>query len=45
MKKTMVLCILDGCGIAPKNPYNAFDNANTPTLDYIKENYPNNASK
>ena len=41
MKKTMVLCILDGCGIAPKDPYNAFDNAKTPTLDYIKENYPN----
>ena len=41
MKKTMVLCILDGCGIAPKNEYNAFDNAKTPTLDYIKENFPN----
>ena len=40
MKKTFVLCILDGCGIAPKGPYNAFDNANTPTLDYIRENYP-----
>lgn len=40
MKKTMVLCILDGCGIAPKNPYNAFDNAVTPTLDYIWDNYP-----
>ena len=39
MKKPLVLCILDGCGIAPKGPYNAFDNANTPTLDYIKENY------
>ena len=41
MKKPLVLCILDGCGIAPKGPYNAFDNANTPTLDYIKEKYPN----
>ena len=39
MKKPLVLCILDGCGIAPKGPYNAFDNANTPTLDYMKENY------
>ena len=39
MKKPLVLCILDGCGIAPKGPYNAFDNADTPTLDYIKENY------
>lgn len=40
MKKTTVLCILDGCGIAPKNKYNAFDNAITPTLDYLNENYP-----
>ena len=40
MKKPLILCILDGCGIAPKGPYNAFDNANTPTLDFIKENYP-----
>ena len=40
MKKTMLLCILDGCGIAPKSPTNAFDNAKTPTLDYLKENYP-----
>ena len=39
-KKTFVLCILDGCGIAPKSKYNAFDNASTPTLDYIKKNYP-----
>ena len=40
MKKTLLLCILDGCGIAPKGKYNAFDNANTPTLDYIRENFP-----
>ena len=40
MKKTFVLCILDGCGIAPKGPYNAFDNAKKETLDYIRENYP-----
>ncbi len=40
MKKTTLLCILDGCGIAPKGPYNAFDNAITPTLDYLMENYP-----
>ena len=40
MKKTFLLCILDGCGIAPKGPYNAFDNAKTPTLDYLMENYP-----
>ena len=40
MKKTMLLCILDGCGIAPKNKYNAFDNANKPTFNYLMENYP-----
>lgn len=40
MKKTMILCILDGCGIAPKNKYNAFENANKPTIDYLRENYP-----
>ena len=40
MKKPVVLCILDGCGIAPKNKYNAFENANTPTLDEIKNEYP-----
>ena len=40
MKKTMVLCILDGCGIAPKGPYNAFDNARTPMLDEISEKFP-----
>ena len=40
MKKTFLLCILDGCGIAPKGPYNAFDNAKKETLDYIRENYP-----
>jgi 2,3-bisphosphoglycerate-independent phosphoglycerate mutase len=38
-KKPVILCILDGCGIAPKNKYNAFDNANTPTLDYINNNF------
>ena len=40
MKKTFLLCILDGCGIAPKGKYNAFDNAKTPTLDMIREKYP-----
>ena len=40
MKKPLILCILDGCGIAPSSKTNAFDNAKTPTLDYIKENYP-----
>ena len=41
MKKTMVLCILDGCGIGTKYKYNAFDNANKPTFDYLMNNYPN----
>ena len=41
MKKPVILCILDGCGIAPKNKYNAFDNAKKPTYDYLKENFPN----
>ena len=41
MKKPVILCILDGCGIAPKNKYNAFDNAKKPTFDYLKENFPN----
>ena len=40
MKKPLVLCILDGCGIAEDSPYNAFKNAYTPTLDYINNNYP-----
>ena len=40
MKKTFVLCILDGCGIAPKSKYNAFDNAKKETLDYLMEKYP-----
>lgn len=40
MKKTMILCILDGCGIAPKNEYNAFENANKPTIDYLRNTYP-----
>ena len=39
-KKPVVLCILDGCGLAPKNKYNAFDNANTPTLDYLRSVFP-----
>lgn len=40
MKKTMILCILDGCGIAPKTRYNAFENANKPTIDYLRKRYP-----
>ena len=37
MKKPFLLCILDGCGIAPKGEYNAFDNAYKPTFDKIME--------
>ena len=40
MKKPFLLCILDGCGIAPKGEYNAFDNAYKPTFDKIMEEFP-----
>ena len=40
MKKPFLLCILDGCGIAPKGDYNAFDNAYKPTFDKIMEEFP-----
>ena len=40
MKKTIVLCILDGCGIRKEEKGNAFKNAKKPTFDYLKENYP-----
>ncbi len=40
MKKTMVLCILDGCGIREESDGNAFKNANTPMLDKLFEKYP-----
>ena len=40
MKKPFLLCILDGCGIAPKGDYNAFDNANKPTFNRIMEEFP-----
>ena len=41
MKKPLVLCILDGVGISEKTYKNAFYNANTPTIDYLMNNYPN----
>ena len=41
MKKTLVLCILDGCGIREESLGNAFKNAKKPTYDYLMENYPN----
>ena len=40
MKKPFLLCILDGCGIAPKGKYNAFDNAKKPTINFLLDNYP-----
>lgn len=40
MKKPLVLCILDGCGIREETDGNAFKNANTPTLDMLIEKYP-----
>ena len=38
--KPVVLCILDGCGERESTDGNAFKNANTPTLDMLKEKYP-----
>ena len=40
MKKPLVLCILDGCGIREESDGNAFKNANHPTLDYLFKHYP-----
>lgn len=40
MKKPMVLCILDGCGIREESDGNAFKNAFKPTFDYLWNNYP-----
>ena len=40
MKKPLVLCILDGCGIREETDGNAFKNANTPTLDMLMNKYP-----
>lgn len=40
MKKPLVLCILDGCGIREEKDGNAFKNANKPTFDYLWNNYP-----
>ena len=41
MKKSLVLCILDGCGIRQETDGNAFANANKPTLNMLFEKYPN----
>ena len=41
MKKPLVLCILDGCGLREETDGNAFKNANTPTLDMLFKEFPN----
>ena len=41
MRNKLVLCILDGCGVREETDGNAFQNANTPTLDMLFEKYPN----
>ena len=40
MKKPIVLCILDGCGVREESYGNAFKNANKPNFDYLFNNYP-----
>ncbi len=40
MKKSLVLCILDGCGIREEKDGNAFLNANKPTIDMLIKKYP-----
>lgn len=40
MKKPLVLCILDGCGIREETDGNAFKNAHKPLFDELWNNYP-----
>ena len=40
MRKPLVLCILDGCGVREETDGNAFANATKPTLDMLFEKYP-----
>ena len=40
VKKPVLLCILDGFGIAEANSSNAITQAKTPNLDYFYQNYP-----
>ncbi len=40
MKKPLVLCILDGCGLREETKGNAFKNAHKETFDYLWNNYP-----
>lgn len=39
MKKTFILCILDGCGIAPTSETNAWANAEKPNIDGLITGY------
>lgn len=40
-KKTIILCILDGWGIAPEGPGNAITLTNPPAYQHLLRNYPN----
>jgi len=40
MNKKVILCILDGWGIAPDSPGNAVTRANPATFNYLIANYP-----
>lgn len=40
MKKPLVLCILDGCGVRAESDGNAFLNANKPTFDMLLNTFP-----
>ena len=40
MRKPLVLCILDGCGVREETDGNAFKNAKKPTFDMLMEKYP-----
>ena len=39
--RPVVLCVLDGWGIAPDSPWNAATRADTPRLDAILRDHPN----
>ena len=41
MKKTVLLCIMDGCGIREKDNGNAFELASKPNFDNLLNKYPN----
>lgn len=40
MNKSIILCILDGWGIAPDSPGNAITRANPETFNHLLQNYP-----